>query len=139
MKKVILFISLLLIFGSAQTYAAGDWKKCKTKMAISNTKDKPMLYRLFWLDHDVKEHQGRPAERAGGGIQPNTLEGTSKEFRLCPGRHIMFWSTNDIMTSKKYKVYMFVITSEMKYVIITPDIVFSDEAEVPFQLLYPKK
>jgi len=146
-KKIIGSIIGLIIVSWVIGYAsissaASDWKKCPAKVVFINTKDVKMVYRLLWLDHDIEEWKGRPSERAGGEIAKFYYDEAENDFRLCPGRHVMFWTKidNKTRTWKKYKAYVFIVTKEMKHLAIAPDTVKCKEvSEVPFKVLWPEK
>ena len=132
MLKVIFKIALVIAIAFTLTLGIGtctkdfiqpanaaetsDWKLCNTKVIIANDTETKHLYRLFWIDHDVPAFTG-PMDRAGGELEPLGISYSSKQFRLCPGRHELFWW--NLAGPREPTVVKFTVTPNMKQIVLT--------------------
>ncbi|MCK4820318.1 hypothetical protein KA005_31430 [bacterium] len=98
--------------------ATSDWKECATEVMMLNTSDKFLTYKVVWLDHDVPALHGQPLDRCGGELAAHKSDLGSKAFRLCPGRHMITWSTRG--EGKAVSKYIFMVTSDTHKIILTP-------------------
>jgi len=123
LKNVLkLAMAMMVVLALASVVPAKDWKTCKTSVIIANTTNTKCVYHVYWLDHDVKEYQGRPIPRCGGEIKAYSMEPLTEPFHLCPGRHIaLWWKTDEDGTLQKYKAYKFVIDGTERVVALTPE------------------
>ena len=86
---VIAILMMLALMNSVGGYiASGAWSGCD--LVLSNPTDQTVVYNVEWLDHDIKEFQGRWIIRCGGELKSD-MTYKLPDF-LGMGRHRVTWS-----------------------------------------------
>lgn len=117
-------IGTILVLGTWDAWGwASDWRKCDTRLMITNPLKHKIIYHIFWWDHNIEEFKGKPVVRCGGEIPAEDARDMGEDFRLCPGRHTaLFYILSNGLGHRTVpiKPYNFVINEKDDGIILSP-------------------